>query len=159
MLNLRRNNSKKILSEPVLRKRINRVAVLLKRGLRRRRKRYDSRVTMVCNFRTTKNNFFITFYNRSGVVLVKGSGGLFFHGSQRNTPYAVKFLIKHCVHALYEKAVKSRYVILEINSPLNNVLVKNFVKGFRRSGLFIIRIRDITAVAHNGCKGIKKRRV
>lgn len=156
MVVLNRNNVGK---KPLQFRNRIRVTTLLKRGLRRRRKRYDSNVTMVCNFRTTKNNFFITFYNRSGVVLVKGSGGLFFHGSQRNTPYAVKFLIRHCVHSLYEKSVKSRYVILEINSPLNNVLVKNFVKGFRRSGLFIVRIRDITAIAHNGCKGIKKRRV
>jgi small subunit ribosomal protein S11 len=150
---------KKVKIKKVVGRRLSKVQLLLRRGLRRRKKRYDSNSTLVCNFRTTKNNFFITFYNRFGLVLVKGSGGLFFHGSQRNTPYAVKFLIKHCVHTLYEKSIKSRYVILEINSPLNNLLVKNFVKGFRRSGLFIIRIRDITGVAHNGCKGIKKRRV
>jgi small subunit ribosomal protein S11 len=153
MVDLKRISKKKVV------RKLSKIQLLLRRGLRRRKKRYDSKATLVCNFRTTKNNFFITFYNRNGTVLVKGSGGLFFHGSQRNTPYAVKFLIKHCVHTLYEKSVKSRYVVLEINSPLNNMLVKNFVKGFRRSGLFIIRIRDITGIAHNGCKGVKKRRV
>jgi ribosomal protein S11 len=114
---------------------------------------------LLCNFKTTKNNFFINFSSSEGKLLIKSSGGLFFNGSQRNTPFAVDFLRQHCFNLLLPRIGKPEKVELHLDSPLNSKLVKTFVSGFKGTPFKIIRIRDVTRIAHNGCKKKKKRRV
>lgn len=102
------------------------------------------------------NNTLITITNIKGKTISFGAGGfLGLKGARRSTSYAGQ-----TAAILLGKKIFSlgfRYIILNLNGF--GSARKMILKGFVSTKLKVLRIRDTTSIAHNGCKAKKKRRI
>lgn len=105
---------------------------------------------------STFNNTIITLTDPEGRVLTwQTSGRAGFRGARKSTPYAAQVAMK----AVLEKA--PIYQLREVE-----VFVKGVgsgreaaVRALQGSGLQVTHIKDVTPIAHNGCRPKKPRRV
>lgn len=102
------------------------------------------------------NNTLITITNIHGKTISFGAGGfLGLKGAKRSTSYAgqtIAILLGKKIFAL-----GFRYILLNLNGF--GSARKTVLKGFLSTKLKILRIKDKTSIAHNGCKAKKKRRI
>ena len=102
------------------------------------------------------NNTLITITNFNGKTVSFGSGGfLGLKGARRSTSYAGQTVATLLGKKIF--ALGFRYIILNLNGF--GSARKTIVKGFISTKLRVLRIRDTTSIAHNGCKAKKKRRI
>lgn len=108
--------------------------------------------------KSTINNIFVIVVNRKRrVLVVKTPGSLGFTGPKRKTPHAAEVLGRRISYGLMKKNIKKIEIILR--SPLNKV-IKAVLKGLRANAkLKLVRIRERIALAHNGIRARKPRRV
>lgn len=110
----------------------------------------------IIHVQSTLNNTIITLTNLKGNVLYWSSAGSTgFKNARKSTSYAAQ--------AAAEKV--SKYCNLN-NIKKVHVKLKGLgygkessLKGFQMNGLIIQKIEDVTAIAHNGCRLPKKRRM
>ena len=102
------------------------------------------------------NNTLITITNFNGKTISFGSGGfLGLKGARRSTSYAGQTVATLLGKKIF--ALGFRYIILHLNGF--GSARKTILKGFISTKLRVLRIRDTTSIAHNGCKAKKKRRI
>lgn len=102
------------------------------------------------------NNTLITITNFNGKTISFGSGGLLgLKGARRSTSYAGQTVATLLGKKIF--ALGFRYIILNLNGF--GSARKTILKGFISTKLRVLRIRDTTSIAHNGCKAKKKRRI
>jgi small subunit ribosomal protein S11 len=102
------------------------------------------------------NNTIITIANVKGQAISFGAGGfLGFKGARRSTSYAGQTVAVLLGKKLF--TLGFRYILLHLNGF--GSARKAVLKGLISSKLKILRIKDTTALSHNGCKAKKKRRV
>lgn len=102
------------------------------------------------------NNTLITITNFNGKTISFGSGGfLGLKGARRSTSYAGQTVATLLGKKIF--ALGFRYIILNLNGF--GSARKTILKGFISTKLRVLRIRDTTSIAHNGCKAKKKRRI
>jgi small subunit ribosomal protein S11 len=109
------------------------------------------------------NNILISAYNHLGELKILTSGGLVgFKGRRKYTDYAAKMAVDRVISKIKgtvksKNLKKKQYIVLKLRGF--GKARKAAVKRFKKRGLKIKIIEDITPISHNGCKSKKIRRI
>ena len=102
------------------------------------------------------NNIIISLTNNNGQVISWSSAGkMGFKGSKKNTPYAAQMAAEDAGKKAQDHGVKTLEV--EVQGPGSGR--ESALRALAALGLNITSIRDVTPMAHNGCRPPKRRRV
>ncbi|MCL2376083.1 MAG: 30S ribosomal protein S11 [Defluviitaleaceae bacterium] len=129
---------------------------VVKRGTTRRR-----REKKVVNFgqahiQSTFNNTIVTITDANGNALCWASaGGLGFRGSRKSTPYAAQMAADSAANAAKEFGLRSVEVFVKGPGSGREAAIR----ALSAAGLDVTMIKDVTPVAHNGCRPPKRRRI
>ena len=103
------------------------------------------------------NNTIVTLTDTQGNALSWASaGGLGFRGSRKSTPYAAQQAIEDALNKAKEHGIKEVGIKVQGPGSGRETAVKS-VGGVE--GIKVTFLKDITPLAHNGCRPPKKRRV
>ena len=120
---------------------------------RRERKNITSGVAHVS---ATFNNTLITISDLQGNAIAWSSAGsLGFKGSRKSTPYAAQMAAEDAGRKAQEHGMKTLEV--EVQGPGSGR--ESALRALAAIGFNIMSIRDVTPMAHNGCRPPKRRRV
>ncbi|MHA1159073.1 MAG: 30S ribosomal protein S11 [Alphaproteobacteria bacterium] len=120
---------------------------------RRERKNITSGVAHV---RSSFNNTMITISDAQGNAISWSSAGLMgFKGSRKSTPYAAQMAAEDAGKKAAEHGMKTLEV--EVSGPGSGR--ESALRALQAAGFVITSIRDVTPIAHNGCRPRKRRRV
>ena len=104
-----------------------------------------------CSF----NNIIISITNISGQVISWSSAGkMGFRGSKKSTPYAAQVATEDAVKVAYDLGL--RKVDIFIKGPGSGR--ESALRALSAVGMIVTSIRDVTPMAHNGCRPPKRRR-
>lgn len=106
----------------------------------------------------TFNNTVITITDVQGQVIAWSSAGsLNFKGSKKSTPYAAQQAVEDAFSKAREASTISK-VWIKVQGPGSGR--ETAVKAVGAiEGITVLGFKDITPLAHNGCRPRKKRRV
>lgn len=105
---------------------------------------------------STYNNTIVTITDLNGAVLGwSSSGALGFKGAKKSTPYAASQII----NAVWEKVQKHNIKELQIYVSGVGSGRDAAMRTLAAKGIEISLIKDVTPIAHNGCRKRKPRRV
>ena len=104
----------------------------------------------------TFNNTIVTITDPQGNVLSWASAGTSgFKGSRKGTPYAAQMAARDAARKASEVGLKQ--VDVYVRGPGSGR--EAAIRSLQGAGLYIIGIRDVTPIPHNGCRAPKRRRV
>lgn len=110
----------------------------------------------VVHIQSTFNNTIITITNLRGEVISSSSAGSCgFKGARKSTPFAAKTAAQAAARICVDQGLKQAKIMLKGAGPGRETAIRGLIDA----GLQITLIRDITPIAHNGCRPPKKRRV
>ena len=110
----------------------------------------------IVHVKSTFNNTLICVTDLHGNVIVSGSGGsVGLKGQKRSTYYAAQATSVLLAQKSFKAGIRKVYVRLNGFGDGREACVKSFFL----EKLEILKIQDITKIAHGGCKLPKKRRV
>ena len=102
------------------------------------------------------NNTMITITDVQGNTIAWASSGkLGFKGSRKSTPYAAQVAGEQVAKAAMEHGMRT--VEVEVCGPGSGR--ESALRALQAAGLQVTSIRDVTPIAHNGCRPPKRRRV
>ena len=121
------------------------------------RKREKKNITSgVAHVNASFNNTMITITDAQGNTIAwSSSGTMGFKGSRKSTPYAAQMAAEDAGRKAQEHGVKTLEV--EVQGPGSGR--ESALRALAAVGLNITSIRDVTPLAHNGCRPPKRRRV
>ncbi len=130
------------------------MAVQAKRSRKRREKKNIERGC--AHIRSTFNNTIVTITDTQGNALSwASSGGLGFRGSRKSTPFASQMAAETAAKAAMEHGLKT--VEVYVKGPGSGR--ESAIRALQSAGLEVTMIKDVTPIAHNGCRPPKRRRV
>jgi small subunit ribosomal protein S11 len=110
----------------------------------------------IAHIQASFNNTIITITNLKGNVISWSSAGTCgFKGARKSTPFAAKTAAEAAAKVSLDQGMKQVKVL--VKGPGSGR--ETAIRGLQEAGLSIVLIRDITAIAHNGCRSPKKRRI
>jgi small subunit ribosomal protein S11 len=110
----------------------------------------------VAHVNSSFNNTMITITDAQGNTISWSSSGLMgFKGSRKSTPYAAQMAAEDAGKKASEHGVKMLEV--EVSGPGSGR--ESALRALQSAGFIITSIRDVTPIAHNGCRPRKRRRV
>ena len=110
----------------------------------------------VAHIHASFNNTIVTITDRQGNTLAWAtSGGSWFKGSRKSTPFAAQVAADTAGKAAQECGVKNLEVRIKGPGPGR----ESAVRALNALGLKITLISDVTPIPHNGCRPPKRRRV
>ena len=125
-----------------------------KAKLRRREKKNIS--SGVAHVSATFNNTMITITDAQGNAISWSSAGTMgFKGSRKSTPYAAQLAAEDAGKKAMVHGMKTLEV--EVRGPGSGR--ESALRALQAIGFQITSITDVTAIAHNGCRPRKRRRV
>ena len=102
------------------------------------------------------NNTIITITDRSGNAICWSTAGASgYHGSRKSTPYAAQVAAMNAAKKALEAGLKE--VEVYVKGPGQGR--ESAIRSLSQAGLTITVIKDVTPIAHNGCRPPKRRRV
>jgi small subunit ribosomal protein S11 len=102
------------------------------------------------------NNTIVTITDQMGnVVCWSTAGAKGFRGSRKNTPFAAQVAAEDAAVKAVENGMRSVQVF--VNGP--GAGRESALRALQAAGLRVSFIKDITPMAHNGCRPPKRRRV
>lgn len=105
---------------------------------------------------STFNNTLITITDdKGGVIASSSAGALGFKGAKKSTPYAAQL----AVSAAVEKAKARGFAHANVYVSGVGSSRDSAVRALSTTGIDAGVIKDITPIAHNGCRPKKSRRV
>lgn len=105
---------------------------------------------------STFNNTIVTITDTVGnVVCWSTAGAKGFRGSRKNTPFAAQVAAEDAAVKAVENGMRTVQVF--INGP--GAGRESALRALQAAGLRVTLIKDITPIAHNGCRPAKRRRV
>jgi len=110
----------------------------------------------VAHILATFNNTIITITDRQGNAIswsTAGSSG--FKGSRKSTPYAAQMAAMKAAKAAMDVGLKEVEVC--VKGPGQGR--ESAIRALSQAGLVVTSIKDVTPIAHNGCRPPKRRRV
>jgi small subunit ribosomal protein S11 len=120
---------------------------------RRERKNISSGVAHV---NASFNNTMITITDAQGNTISWSSAGLMgFKGSRKSTPYAAQVAAEDAARKASEHGVRT--IDVEVCGPGSGR--ESALRALQAAGFLVTSIRDVTPIAHNGCRPRKRRRV
>ena len=123
---------------------------------RQKRTKKNVEAEGIAHIRATFNNTLITITDMSGAVVVWGSAGRAgFKGSKKSTPFAATVAAEQVGREAVGLGVRRIHV--RVQGPGSGR--ESAVQAVAAAGLDVRSIRDVTPIAHNGCRPPKKRRV
>ena len=122
--------------------------------VRRRERKNISSGTAHVN--STFNNTMITITDAQGNTIAWSSSGTKgFKGSRKSTPYAAQVAAEDAGRKAQEHGMK----ILEVEVCGPGSGRESALRALQSVGFQITAIKDVTPIAHNGCRPPKRRRV
>jgi len=122
---------------------------------KRKKKATHSAVAGQAHISASFNNTIITITDQSGAVISWASGGTAgFKGSRKSTPFAAQTTAEKAAVAAAEAGVKK--VDVFIKGPGHGR--ENAIRALQTGGLEVTSIKDVSPIAHNGCRPPKRRR-
>ncbi|GJG88372.1 30S ribosomal protein S11 [Gemmatimonadetes bacterium T265] len=110
----------------------------------------------VAHIQATFNNTTITITDPRGNTVSWGSSGKAgFKGSKKSTPFAATVASEQCAKEAMTAGV--RRVHVRVQGPGSGR--ESAVQALAAAGLTVKSIKDVTPIAHNGCRPPKRRRV
>jgi len=101
------------------------------------------------------NNTIVSITDDKGSVLTWASGGTAaFKGSRKSTPFAAQVVAEKAGAAAKDMGVQK--VDVFIKGPGHGR--ENAIRALQTAGLEVTSIKDVSPIAHNGCKPPKRRR-
>ncbi|MGB0507191.1 MAG: 30S ribosomal protein S11 [Pikeienuella sp.] len=123
------------------------------RTKRKERKNISSGVAHV---NSSFNNTKITIADAQGNVISWSSAGTMgFKGSRKSTPYAAQVAAEDAGKKAQEHGMRTLEV--EVQGPGSGR--ESALRALQAQGFVVTSIRDVTPIAHNGCRPPKRRRV
>ncbi len=120
---------------------------------RRERKNITSGIAHV---RSSFNNTMITITDVQGnAISWSSAGGMGFKGSRKSTPYAAQVAAETAAQKAQEHGMRTLEV--QVCGPGSGR--ESALRALQAAGFTITSIRDVTPIAHNGCRPPKRRRV
>ena len=108
------------------------------------------------HIKSSFNNTLITFTDLEGNVLSWASSGkLGFKGSKKSTPFAAQQCVEDAAKVAKEHGIKS--VEVYVKGPGNGR--EAAIRALQTVELNVTLIKDVSPIAHNGCRPPKVRRV
>ncbi|MBL6621485.1 MAG: 30S ribosomal protein S11 [Rickettsiales bacterium] len=102
------------------------------------------------------NNTIVTFSDLQGNVLTWSSAGKCgFKGARKSTPFAAQVAAEQAAKEALDFGVKT--IGVEIKGP--GAGRESALRAFQSLGYSVTYIKDVTPIAHNGCRPPKRRRV
>lgn len=112
--------------------------------------------TGVAHIQATFNNTVITITDTHGnAISWSSAGSRGFKGSRKSTPYAAGVAAEDAARKAQEHGLKTVSVFLKGPGSGREAALRSL----QGAGLRITSIRDVTPIAHNGCRPPKRRRV
>ncbi|WP_104750343.1 30S ribosomal protein S11 [Helicobacter cynogastricus] len=103
------------------------------------------------------NNTNITITDEMGnVICWATAGGLGFRGSKKSTPYAAQQAVESAMNKAKEHGIKEVGIKVQGPGSGRETAIKSVGSI---EGIKVLWIKDITPLAHNGCRPPKRRRV
>ena len=110
----------------------------------------------IVHIKSTFNNTIITITNLTGDTIAWASAGNSgFKGARKSTPFAAQTAAEKAAIEARSTGLKS--VKIFVKGPGSGR--ETAIRAIEGAGFDIALIQDITAVAHNGCRPSKRRRV
>lgn len=110
----------------------------------------------VAHIKATFNNTTISITDPSGAVIAWATAGkVNYSGSRKSSAFAATVAAQDAAKTAASMGMKD----VEVNLKGPGAGRESAVRGLQSAGLTITVIRDVTPVAHNGCRPRKRRRV
>ena len=111
----------------------------------------------VAHVKSTFNNTIISISDMSGNVITWSSGGHQgrYKGSRKSTAFAAQLAARFCAQEVMAGGMKK--VEVWIKGPGSGR--EAAIRSLKAEGLAVTRIKDCTAIPHNGCRPKKRRRL
>jgi small subunit ribosomal protein S11 len=124
--------------------------------VRTKRKEKKNISTGVAHINSSFNNTKILIADAQGNAIAWSSAGTMgFKGSRKSTPYAAQMAAEDAGKKAQEHGMKTLEV--EVQGPGSGR--ESALRALAAIGLNVTAIRDVTPIAHNGCRPPKRRRV
>ncbi|MFN3261043.1 MAG: 30S ribosomal protein S11 [Pikeienuella sp.] len=124
--------------------------------VRTKRKERKNISTGVAHVNSSFNNTMITISDAQGNVISWSSAGTMgFKGSRKSTPYAAQVAAEDAGKKAQEHGMRTLDV--EVQGPGSGR--ESALRALQAQGFVVTSIRDVTPIAHNGCRPPKRRRV
>ena len=102
------------------------------------------------------NNTLVTFTDMEGNAISWASAGMLgFRGSKRSTPYAAQQCVEAAAKQAKEHGIKS--VEIYVKGPGNGR--EAAIRAIGTAEFDVTLIKDVSPIAHNGCRPPKPRRI
>jgi len=126
-----------------------------KKVVRKRRERKNVEKG-AAHIRSTYNNTIITITDLNGNAISWASAGeLGFKGSKKSTPFAAQSAAETAAKIAVDHGMKTVEVF--VKGPGQGR--ESAIRALQTAGLEVVLIKDVTPLAHNGCRPPKRRRV
>ena len=115
------------------------------------KKRRDRRVVEngVAHIRATYNNTIVTITDTNGNAVAWASAGeLGYKGARKSTAFAAQMAAEAAAKTAYDNGMKT--VEVYVKGPGQGR--ESAIRALATQGLQVTLIRDVTPVAHNGCR-------
>jgi small subunit ribosomal protein S11 len=130
--------------------------MMAKEATRVRRRERKNITAGVVHVNASFNNTMITITDAQGnTVAWSSSGTMGFKGSRKSTPYAAQVAAEDAARKASEHGLKT--VEVEVTGPGSGR--ESALRALQAVGFTVTSIRDVTPIAHNGCRPRKRRRV
>ncbi|MEL6577481.1 MAG: 30S ribosomal protein S11 [Pseudomonadota bacterium] len=121
-----------------------------------RRKERKNISSGVAHVNSSFNNTMITISDAQGNAISWSSAGMMgFKGSRKSTPYAAQVAAEDAGKKAQEHGMRTLEVLVQ--GPGSGR--ESALRALQSVGFQITAIRDVTPIAHNGCRPPKRRRV
>lgn len=108
------------------------------------------------HIKSSFNNTMVTFTDIEGnVISWSSSGKLGFKGSKKSTPYAAQSCVEEAAKVAKDYGIKS--VEVYVKGPGNGR--ESAIRTLQNCELEVTLIKDVSPIAHNGCRPPKVRRI
>jgi len=113
-------------------------------------------ISGVAHIAATFNNTVVTITDEQGNTIAwSTAGGCGFKGSRKSTPYAAQIAAEDAGRKAQEHGMKTLSV--QVKGP--GAGRESALRALQIVGFNITSLKDVTPIAHNGCRPRKRRRV
>jgi small subunit ribosomal protein S11 len=124
--------------------------------VRTKKKERKNITSGVAHVNSSFNNTMITIADAQGnAISWSSAGALGFKGSRKSTPYAAQVAAEDAGKKAQEHGVRTIEVLVQ--GPGSGR--ESALRALQAVGFTITQIKDVTPIAHNGCRPPKRRRV
>lgn len=133
------------------------MAEMKNKGSKAKKKKSNKNLsTGAAYIQATSNNTIVTFTDSNGnAVSWSSAGALKYRGSKKSTPFAAQQAAEAAAKVAADQGIKS--VEVYVKGPGNGR--ESAIRAIQTADINITMIKDVSPIAHNGCRPPKKRRI